>query len=171
MIPQSMRDKITGKKKNNRKPALLPVSQQIQQVGPTHSNQETTSSSVEEQATKLLRADLCFDHWARISGTCEEVMRARMSLTIRERFIKVAMGKLLDTYKKQKDGPKDAASLFYPSTRQDAKDWANEGRKLESLCKGLYPKICSQNSIEDQPIEYQHLGLLYVLPLNIPKET
>lgn len=166
-----MRDKITGKKKKNKKPALPPVSQEIQQPGPTHSNQETTSSSVEEQATKLLRADLCFDHWARISGTCEEVMRARMSLTIRERFIKVAMGKLLDTYKKQKDGPKDAASLFYPNSRQDAKDWANEGRKLESLCKGLYPKICSQNSIEDQPIEYQHLGLLYVLPLNIPKET
>lgn len=97
-------------------------------------------------------------------------MRARMSLTIRERFIKVAMGKLLDAYKKQKDGPKDVAGLFFPNMRQDAKDWANEGKKLESLCKGLYPRLRSQDSIEDQPIEHQHLGLLYFLPLNIPKE-
>ncbi|KAK5805914.1 hypothetical protein VI817_000172 [Penicillium citrinum] len=168
-----MRDKITGKNKNKKtagEPARGPISQQTQQVTPTHSNQAPTSSSAEEEATKYLRTDLCFDHWARVSGTCEDVMRARMSLTIRERFIKVAMGKLLDAYKKQKDGPKDVAGLFFPNMRQDAKDWANEGKKLESLCKGLYPRLRSQDSIEDQPIEHQHLGLLYFLPLNIPKE-
>lgn len=95
-----MRDKVIGKKETKKavaEPAGKPASQEDQQAGSPHSNQEPTPNSVEEQATKLLRTDLCFDHSARVSGTCEEVMRARMSVTIRERFFKVAMGKLLDT--------------------------------------------------------------------------
>ncbi|KAJ5741109.1 hypothetical protein N7493_000981 [Penicillium malachiteum] len=128
-------------------------------------NQGPRPATAEEKATELLRTDLCFNHWDRFSGTCQAVRKERMSLIIRERFIKVTMGKLIETYKKQKDIQEDAPNLFFPHLKQDVKSWAAEGRKLESLCQGLYTSIYSQESIEEQ-----HLGVLYVLPLDMPKE-
>ncbi|KAJ6003782.1 hypothetical protein N7540_013228 [Penicillium herquei] len=103
------------------------------------------------------------------SGTCQQVIKARTAITIRERFIKVVMGKLIKRYKRQKDVADDAVSLLFPDKKQDSvKEWAFEGRKLESLCKGLYSSLCSEDATEDSD---QHLGVLYVLPDGVSKET
>ncbi|KAJ6003929.1 hypothetical protein N7540_013211 [Penicillium herquei] len=168
MIPQSTRNIITGKgstRKKAQETAGRPASQHSQQDGPFHSNQGTTPTTAEEEATKLLRTDLSFDHLDRFSGTCLEIINARTSLIIRERFIKVTMGKLLGKYKKQRDIQEDGARLFFPQMRQDVKDWATEGRRLESLCQGLYSSLCSQDSIDEQ-----HLGFLFILPVDMSKE-